>query len=353
MAVVADAESGLRCAMRSSPRVLLLDLLRLVASVQMVQGHTIDAVLSMDYRRGALHHAWLWARGLTSVAFLFGAGMAFHLATLRDLDGHRSNPGAVAARFRRALGLVLLGYVLRLPLPLGVHEIEGTLEHVLAADVLQCIGASLALLEGLALTLPGRRSVEVVCGVLAVLVLALSPAVARLDPAGRWLPLLDYLTPRRGSPFPLFPWTAHMFLGVALCPWLLPQRLRFARLLLAAGATLMLASLARKTGLALVSDHVGRLGWVVVGLALLSWLEPWARAAPSWLWRLSRETLFIYAFHVLLVYGQGLGLATIVGRRLSPLPAAALALGMLALSFGGALGYRRLMAGLARRAASG
>jgi hypothetical protein len=92
---------------------------------------------------------------------------------------------------------------------------------------------------------------------------------------------------------------------------------------------------------------------VLIGLGLLSLVEPLLRRTDSFLWRLSRETLFIYAFHVLLVYGRGVGLAAVIGPRLSPLPAIVTALCTVGLSFAGARAYRWAAVSLARRAATG
>ena len=40
------------------PRRVFLDVLRLIAAVQMIQGHAIDAVLAPAYRAGLGYQAW-------------------------------------------------------------------------------------------------------------------------------------------------------------------------------------------------------------------------------------------------------------------------------------------------------
>jgi uncharacterized membrane protein len=320
-------------------RVRSLDLLRLVAAVQMVQGHTIDAVLAPEQRSGAWFAGWLWLRGLTSVAFLFAAG---------------ADRAAVSRRLRRATTLVLLGYALHAPLGLvfarDAADTGELVRQALAVDVLQCIGVCLALLEGLALLLPTPRAVEISCGVLGALLLFASPLVQQLDPSACF-PLLAYLTPRGGSLFPLLPWGGHMLLGAAFARVLLGRERR-TKLWLAAALLIALSRLL-PAGAAPIPDHLSRLGFVLVALALLGALEPAARRLPAQAWVLAGETLFIYAFHVLLVYGSGVGLAAAVGQRFAALPSMLLAAAMIALSFGGALSYRRLVAGLARSTATG
>jgi acyltransferase len=334
-------------------RVRGLDMLRLVAAFQMVQGHTIDAVLAPEWRSGVLFAGWLWLRGLTSVVFLFAAGAAFNLATLREFERHRADRAAVTRRFRRATLLIVLGYALHVPLALMfVHDAglaRALVHQAFAVDVLQCIGVCLALLEALTLLLPNARAVEISCAVLGTLWLLASPLARQLDP-GAWFPLLGYFSARAGSLFPLLPWGAHILLGAAFARVLLAPGKRMR--LWAAALLVIAVSHALPAAAAPIPDHLSRLGFVLVALALLGSLERAARVMPARAWALSAETLFIYAFHVLLVYGQGIGVAALVGRRLAPAPSVLLAAAVIALSFAGALGYRRLGAGLARSTAT-
>ena len=59
---------------QSEPRrVVFIDVLRLIAAFQMIQGHTLDALLASELRRGPWFAAWTFARGLTStVCFPMG-----------------------------------------------------------------------------------------------------------------------------------------------------------------------------------------------------------------------------------------------------------------------------------------
>ena len=335
-------------------RVRVLDLLRLLAAFQMVQGHSIDAVLALDARHGALHAAWVWLRGLTSVAFLFATGVAFHLVALREGDERVRAPHARGRRLRRAGLLVLLGYALHAPFAaLWGAPAAGLVREALIVDVLQCIGASLALLELLALAVPSTAVLRAACALLAALCLLAAPWSALLDASGPARGLINYVSAAGGSLFPLLPWAGHVFLGVLLAPWLLRAERRAGRWLVAGLAVLALAQLAGAAGAAVAGVQLTRVGWVLVAGAALEQLEPATRGWPDWAWRLSSETLFIYAFHVLLVYGQGLGLAALIGERLSPLASVLLAAVVVALSAAAALAYRRALPTLAARPAPG
>src|SRR6185295_2635847 len=99
--------------------------------------------------------------------------------------------------------------------------------------------------------------------------------------------------PRGGSLFPLLPWGGHMLLGAAFAGTLLGREQR-VRLWLAAGLLIGTSQLL-PAGAAPIPDHLSRLGFVLVALALLGALEPAARRMPAPAWALAGETLFIYA----------------------------------------------------------
>ena len=94
-------------------RVLFVDVLRLLALLQMVNGHTLDAVLALSARQGAGFERYTYARGLVSVAFLVVAGVSFHLTTVARFARHRADAAAIRRRFVRGAQLVVVGYLLQ------------------------------------------------------------------------------------------------------------------------------------------------------------------------------------------------------------------------------------------------
>jgi hypothetical protein len=329
-------------------RVPFVDLLRLVAAFQMLQGHTVAALLARTHRVGAWYALWSAARGLTSVAFLFAAGLAFYIATARDYTGHRQDPRAVRRRFRRGWMLVGLGYVLHAPLlALWSHDATlsaGAWRRFMAVDVLQCIGVSLLCLEVLVLRLSTPARLARACAALGVVLFGLAPVAAHLplELAPRWL--AAYLVADTGSLFPLLPWSAHVFLGVACAGFVMREPARVAmRLSLLAAALLIIAGALRWAHASpVLYDHVSRLAWVTLVSALLAGLSRRATRQPRWLTVLAGETLFLYVFHVLLVYGDGVGLSGRIGACLSPWAACAAAIALVSVSFVAAWGYHRL-----------
>lgn len=315
------------------PRVWFVDVVRLLASFQMVNGHTLDAFLVEEVRHGQAFDRYTFVRGLTSVTFLTVAGIAFHLATLARFDQHRSSKVEVQKRFRRAGLLILIGYLLRFPADAffgDATEAAAAWDLFFSCGVLQCIGVTLFVLE---LATVAAKKPYVVVGVsaaCALLLLGGAPFVHHLPVDGAWRPFTSYLTNAGGALFPLFPWAGFVFLGVVIGWVTLPH----------GGATKSRVAIPRLAlvGLAIVGAHyalegLGPIGpadvplsttpvfsllklsfvlAVVFGLAIVC--LP-VRRLPKLLRILSAQTLFVYAFHLWLIYGGGL--ASRFGRTLT------------------------------------
>ncbi len=322
-------------------RVVVIDALRVFASIQMVQGHTIDALLDPRFAQGRAYEVWSYLRGLTSVAFLFAAGLAFYLTTLADIDAHLSKPGAVRHRYTRALLLIGIGYALHLPRPFFI------------ADILQCIGLSLLFLETLVVLC--RRSWLVIVGALAASIgmLTLAPASSHWIPSGTFAFVTAYFTQRGGSIFPLTPWADYLMLGVACGAFVLREanatsRQKTAvRLSVATAAAFLMASatkvLDRHDSPAMnVSFSLQKLALVVLLTAILAWSTVFVARLPRWLEALAGETLSIYVVHLLVLYGAGVGLTYLVGHVLMPFTAISAALTMCAISAAAGLGSWKL-----------
>lgn len=300
--------------------MVFIDALRLLAAFQMVQGHTVDAVLDTQLRAGWMFEVWQSARGLTAVSFLFAAGLAFQQTTLLRLTTYRANPALSVRRVRRGCGLIALGYLLHLPLALAWTTDAPSRARIVAdflsVDVLQCIGVTLLALELLVRLLPSAGWIALGSTLLGAALFAGSVEAQQLAVSGPWFGLLAYVSPRAGSIFPLLPWAGHFALAVGLAHWAQHQwrtRLLVAALLLSLAGGLLRVWPAWE----LVSMHLLRVAAVAGVCAVLAWLLRSRERLAPWLERLAGETLAVYVFHILLVYGAGAGLSSWIGPRLS------------------------------------
>ena len=342
-------------------RIYFVDLLRLVASLQMVHGHTLDALMAESLREGTTYDRWSWGRGLVSVAFMVAAGMSFHLSTLARFDAHRANRHVVRRRFRRGAWLVMLGYLLHFPAGLfsGNPEVVSASLHAFQiADVLQCIGICILVLEAATVFAKSPRQVVYVAAALALTCHALGPLGERLDPNGPFRFAINYVTHQGGSLFPLTPWAGHVFAGVVVGEIALPQGTRtdldlpLPRLVLCSLAVLAVAGIAELVPWTFVTEQTSRnsqpaftllkLGVVLGIISLLAVIGRRITRLPRFLQVLAGESLMLYVFHLLVIYGSGIGLYRMVGHTLSFGAAFGVALVMIASTATVGLGWFRL-----------
>lgn len=305
-------------------RFVALDRLRALAVLLMIQGHTFTALLADGALPPGVMRAHAIIHGLTAPAFLFGAGLAFGLATYPRYDAYRGGGAPLARRLRRYGGLVVLGYVLQLPgaslaAALRVHGEQ--LALVLRIGPLHLIALCLGVCQLGVLALRSPRAHAWAACALAVLVAVRSPAVWAAGAGHSAGPLLGpWLDGSSGSLFPIFPWASLALFGVAT-GGAFTLELRGssrARLWLVPGLALVGSTYAAfLLGLRLSDPrwfwqasplHLAfRVGLVLCAIALLhGWRRSPARPRTdaSWSALLARHSLVAYVVHLLALYGS-------------------------------------------------
>jgi Heparan-alpha-glucosaminide N-acetyltransferase, catalytic len=342
----------------SAGRLVFIDVLRLLAALQMIVGHTLDALLADPLRRGPGFTAWTFARGLTSTAFFCAAGFSFVIST----RGPRAQGGR-PRRIVRAGQLVVVGYLLRLPLGIAWGEPPArALAAFLLPDVLHCTAAALLGCEAIIAVFPRARSRAACALCLGGAALAAAGPIAGA-PGSVCGSLRALVDPGCGAPFPMLPWLGFPLVALGLAFLCFDEGATGprgaavgGRLLLAAAALGLAACFAygwpgqgTRFGLGLSLTKLA----LLLGLsALLAWLFA-GRRLPALLTRLAGETLFLYAFHVPLLYAGHVGLRHVVGHRLGLGAALAASAALVTASLLGALGYRALVTALRRRGPGG
>lgn len=316
------------------PRIWFVDVVRLIASFQMINGHTLDVLLMDAVRHGVIFERYTWARGLTSVAFLSVAGIAFHLATLARFEAHRASKDEVKKRFRRAGVLFLLGYFLRFPgAAFGDDPVAAAQawNDFFEVGVLQAIGVSLFLLE--LATVIAKRPSQVVwfAGVSGGAIVGLAPFFHHAPLEGALYPFTSYLTHAGGSQFPIFPWSGFMLLGTVVGWLTMPDggrtatRVAVPRLGLVTGTLVVLYFALDAVGSIGPADahhstdpafSAQRFAAVIAIVTVLGVVCARIRTLPRLLRILSAETLFVYVFHLWVLYASVLGIHERWGRTL-------------------------------------
>ncbi|MGO8734957.1 MAG: heparan-alpha-glucosaminide N-acetyltransferase domain-containing protein [Terriglobia bacterium] len=307
---------------KAPSRLVAVDIVRVSAMVLMVQGHTLDVLLTPAYQFTPWYNYWVFCRGFTAPMFMTLSGFGFALATLRRWEGHLQFGPAVAKRLRRFAFFVLLGYSMRIP----VHSLRDlrwagpdAWHEFLQVDVLQAIGFTLIALQLLVLVLRSPRRFATVTGMLALIVAFTAPLAWR-SPFLNSLPLAvkSALIGTTGSLFPLMPWSAYIFLGATFgigyvevgqsIPSLLRKAIPFGLLLLVSGIGLEGVSLHifGQANFWPTTPHlfIARIGFVTASLGLATFVERFLPVSPRTMQSLAEESLFVYFVHVVLLYGS-------------------------------------------------
>lgn len=334
-----------------SERWVALDMLRFLAVVMMVQGHTFSALLGADLRRQRWYAYHDYVHGFTAPLFFVSSGIAFGVATLRHWQRFTQWSPAVKRRLERYGWLLFIGYALNLP-QLSVPRLLAAkgpddLLQFLKVDALHLIAVSLILAQLLVVRVADRRRFVIFIASIAAAVVLLAPVVWRW-PVERWLPTLfaGYFNANNGALFPLPPWMGFVYAGIvaaSLCvrPDGMHRRPQLAWTLGVSGLSLWFV------GEALFRSRVNpfgehyfwktspffflmRLGMVLTVFALLCLAEqlhgdagrilhrpalasalasapasaPTTRQRLSLLQLIGQESLIIYIVHLMVLYGS-------------------------------------------------
>ena len=352
--------------MPTSPahRLAYIDWMRGLACVLMFQTHCYDSWLNPEARKTTF---FMWSQlggTLPAPLFLFLAGISFALVTDK-LRQKGVAPNAIAQKtIRRGAEILALGLLFRLQefvLAWGWSPWS----DLLRVDILNTIGVSIMLMGGMCWIVlrlgPATRKRQVLgvtAGVVALLISLLTPPLwTTWRP--QWLPWpiesyidgVHNLGQPQGWLFPIFPWTAFAFAGLAIGFLLLSDwaRRREAAVFAMAGAAgvglIYLARWldARPGRLYAVYDfwHTSPNFFLIrVGLllAILAATYAWCRWGAgqrgfSPLIQLGQTSLLVYWVHIEFVYGRlSIVPKHAAGIRAASFGLAAIFLGMLLLS---------------------
>ena len=305
-------------------RIIFIDLMRMFAVLQMVQGHTIDALLSNDYRtlESPVFTVWYFMRGMTAPIFLFTAGIVFTYLFRSNSQTFFKNPRTKKG-IKRFFLLVFLGYLLRFPTPSPFnfsHVSDGQWHVFFAVDVLQSIGFGILFIMILAyISEKIKLSDYLIFPASATIIFVLYPIFETIN----WtnflpVPIAGYFYSGTGSIFPLFPWTGYVVGGAVLGSYLAKHPLvfktkKFSLLLLIFGLSFI--SLAILTDIFAYDIFSGswigsaytillRVGFVLTLNSIVSFLCLEVKTIPKILILIGRNTLLIYVVHLVIIYGS-------------------------------------------------
>jgi len=297
----------------------------------MIETHTVNALLLPREDGGVFRSALMFLNGLVAPAFLFCAGLGFAISLRRHAGEARPGPDLVLTVVKKVLFILLVGYSMHVP----VFSLRGLLatpsgigNGIFQVDILQVIGVSLLALLAIAVLVRTDRGRIAAVSLLGAVVIA-SGAVAGCTElfAGRGdrLPvwLAAYFSPGLSPLFTLVPWAACLLAGFVAGVVFLRgagrgEEGRTVGRMAAVSAAAMVTAGGLSTVTAGWYTHGSFWYWsaeyVVIRIAAvtLALCAVWALSrrgagpAARVLGLFGRESLPVYYYHVIIVYGKDL-----------------------------------------------
>lgn len=338
-------------------RLTFIDALRGLAVVWMIQTHVVNACLDASYKRGVLFHGLNLANGFVAPTFIFCAGAGFWLAVERKGEEYRRLGKGLWIYLRRLALILGIGYGLHLPvfsLTRLIHTPQEKLWGFYSIDVLQLIVFSSLGALCMLFIFPRLKWVAWACALMAAVVICWTPVIWQLDPFSFLpAPLAMLLARQPPSRFPLFPWSAYLFAGVAVTALYRNHRLpgRLASILIAISSLVILviflvpglpiSYVAQSEWWLSSSSHtLFRTVGVILAFFLFSLFEPrFPKQIGQFLQSCGQESLFVYVAHLLIIYGSSINsiLSYLSGGKIGPLIIIIYILAITTFSYYGAL----------------
>ena len=307
-------------------RVIFIDLMRAIAVLQMVQGHTISVFLSQDLKTTELpiFAIWYFLRGMTAPIFMFTAGTVFTYL-FRSVKKPFNQNYRVKKGITRAFLLIFLGYVLRYPTWKIFDFSEVTTEQwqsFIAVDVLQLIGFSLLILLAI-LFLSEKIKLHFTTSffICSAFIFLISPFTELVN----WnsflpTPIASYMFRGTGSLFPIFPWAGYVVSGGILGSYLAEHPMvfktaKFSLKVFIYGVILILLAFLSQFFIQVLNIQIinpqtepntifFRVGFVILLTAVVSYISLRVNKIPLLIILAGRNTLLIYVVHLVILYGS-------------------------------------------------
>ncbi len=346
---------------KQSQRLDYLDLMRVIAMMMMILGHSFFDLAQPNLYSITIFpwNIWEFLRGLTAPIFLFISGTVQVFANKR-IEGKVSND-IVTKRIKTALFLIFLGYFLNFPVQKAFHIFfvdKSTLIPFLQVNILQLIGLTLIWLLLYFIFTKNNIKLGVISFFTGIIIFGLTPFVHLID----WyqflpMPIAPYFSLNKGSYFPIFPFSGFLFLGAAFGTYLEKFPLQYrAKVIIKKGFLFGFISLALGIPLYFIIDSLhlpfydpnkGNPGMSVIRLslvllllsALVAFYEKFLNKIQfvrSSARTLGKNALIVYIVHIFILYGLPWypGLATLFPRQFGILESFALSFLVMFLSFG-------------------
>lgn len=323
--------------MNEKQRLVFIDLLRGWALIVMIEVHVVNSLMQTQLKSSWWFPYLNFVNGLVAPSFLFISGFAFILASRSKLSQFKEYGFVFWRQLGRILLIFVVGYSIHLPF-LSIHKMTAVYNtpgwfDFLRVDVLQCIAVGLIILFGSRMLIKTEKN-HLTFIILAAVVFALMAPLVWLIDFSNYMPLFfaNYMNPKYGSLFPLFPWVGFMLCGAAVAYLYLNAKAANSIPFFHKWITIVGIGMIILGHITLYENSpifvkmykpnwlffVLRLGYVLSLLSLCMYSEIKKNTKSSFVLEVSRESLLIYWLHLQVLYRKVWGdtsIETIVNYR--------------------------------------
>ncbi len=322
-------------------RLVFVDLLRGWATIVMIEVHVFNAFIIPALKETEWYNLLNYVNGLVAPTFIFVAGFVFVYVSERKIEDFRNYGGLFWKQIYRIVQIWVIGYLLHLPFfswqrMLYETSPDGWLIFY-QSDVLNCIAAGLLFVFLARIKIKSNDHYRLFLLFSGLFVAFVTPFIWDID-FNAFLPsqIGAYFNGQHFSGFPLFLWIAFMMAGGYYAMDFMKARQTgtekaFLRRLGISGVIMTVGGRLLTTVPSYVS-HVStniranpfflfeRLGIVLLLLLACWYYAEWRKTERSFVIDASKESLSIYAAHLLVIYGMfyyDMSLSYLYGGKLS------------------------------------
>lgn len=307
---------------KSKQRMDFLDILKGIACIWMIHRHVWNALIDPNQKIPSYYPAFLI--GLAAPCFLIGAGFIFIILFQSAKEKNQVNKRMKRLIYRSSQ-VILLGYFLQLPY-YSIRKILFSLnraekETLFHANVLQCIGISLILLAIFVYFLKRFNTIYIgyISGIVGLIIIFITPWVWKHADFPIWIQ--SYFSFKTKSLFPFFPFGGILFIGAAAASFYIQMKSRnkteLAFLIFGIIGLLLMITRPINTLQMLFWQYKNanpliylyKVGQGLLALYISYLLEKIPgilKKIVDWLTLMGKEALFVYAFHLIIIYGSPL-----------------------------------------------
>lgn len=341
--------------MSNSPqRVHFIDWARSIAIILMLQGHFITATFEGYYHMKSsvriqgtsgslIFDFWVQLRGLTAPLFFTITGLIFAFLLVKNhYDNPFKNP-RVKKGVKRAIQIIIIGYILQLNIKNIPYYISGRInDRFFAFHVLHCIGLGIIFLILIYIVATYIKKIPLMIWFFVISITIFGFKSYFKGMGENYFPsnapaLIQNIFNGKNSIFPFSPWIGYIFFGGFLGTvfrkyenQIKSKTFWYKYLFISIGGLLVLIVLFYILGHFIFGKEFAESSYVfftlmkiTLVLSILIALDSKYKFNGGMFTAMGQDTLFIYVFHTMILYGAfiGIGINTYFSKSLSELEA--------------------------------